>query len=108
MAMVRHARVTGTSDLLHLVVSVRAPSMLYYRDEMTGPDVTVVYTRDPPAGDARGAGRLRTDDLEPHLAAGATAYVCGAPGFCDSVTDLLVAVGVDVSHVRVERFGESG
>jgi ferredoxin-NADP reductase len=108
MAMLRHARATGTSGLLHLVVSVRAPSMLYYRREMTGPEVTLVFTRETPPGDARSPGRLRADDLGPYLAGDTAAYVCGSPGFCDSVTDLLVGAGVDAERVRVERFGESG
>ncbi len=50
MAMLRHARATGRSGLVRLVVSVRSPDDLYYRDEMTGPEVTVAYTRAAPRG----------------------------------------------------------
>jgi ferredoxin-NADP reductase len=107
MAMLRHARATGTSDQVHLVVSVRSPAMLYYADELPGPEVSVVWTREPPAGDARGPGRLRVEDIAPHVRPGATAYVCGAPAFCDAASDLLLLCGVEEAHVRVERFGSS-
>ncbi len=63
MAMLRHARATGRSGLLRLVVSVRSPDDLYYRDEMTGPEVTVAYTRAAPAGWPRPVGRLGLTDL---------------------------------------------
>ena len=108
MAMMRHARATGAAGLLHLVVSVRSPAMLYYRSEMDGPDVDVVYTREAPPGDARGPGRVRLSDLSPHVRTGGAAYVCGAPAFCDAVTGLLLEAGVDSTLVRVERFGASG
>jgi ferredoxin-NADP reductase len=108
MSMLRHARAIDAADLVHLVVSVRSPAMLYYRAEMTGPEVDVVYTREPPSGDERGPGRLRIDDLAPHIVPDLTAYVCGGPAFCDAVTDLLVEAGVDGAHVRVERDGPSG
>jgi ferredoxin-NADP reductase len=108
MAMVRHARGIGRPELVHLVVSVRSPSMLYYRDEMTGPGVSVVFTREPPPEDTRGPGRLRVDDLAPHLRTGAAVFVCGSPAFCDSVSDLLLDAGVAAERIRVERFGASG
>ncbi|MFI5047280.1 MAG: ferredoxin reductase [Acidimicrobiia bacterium] len=108
MAMLRHARATGVSDLLHLVVSVRSPSMLFYRDEIAGPEVTIVFTREPPADDLRKPGRLQVDDVASYVRPGVTAYVCGAPPFCDAVTDLLLGAGIDAARVRVERFGPSG
>jgi ferredoxin-NADP reductase len=108
MAMLRHARRSGTSDRVRLVVSVRTPADLLYGDELPGPETTVVHTREAPPDDPRPPGRITLADLAP--AAGAltprgTAYVCGSAGFCDSVTDLLKATGVPVGHIRVERFG---
>jgi ferredoxin-NADP reductase len=110
MAMLRHARATGRTDLVRLVVSVRSPDDLYYRDEMTGPEVTVVYSRQPPPGWPRPAGRLTLGDLAPldDLAAGATAYVCGSARFADAASRLVVEGGVPVERVRVERFGPTG
>jgi ferredoxin-NADP reductase len=105
MAMVRHARRTGRSDLVRLVVSARSPDDLYYAAELPGPETTVVYTRRTPPGFPRAAGRLTVADLTPSLLPDATAYVCGSPGFADAASDLLLAAGVPATRIRVERFG---
>jgi ferredoxin-NADP reductase len=108
MSMLRFARRTGRSDLVHLVVSVRSPDDLYYADELPGPEVTIAYTRRAPGGEARAPGRLRVDDLAPVLAPDTTAYVCGSARFADAASRLLVEVGVPVERIRVERFGPTG
>ncbi|HEY7106762.1 MAG TPA: ferredoxin reductase [Acidimicrobiia bacterium] len=108
MAMLRLARRLGRPDLVRLVVSVRRPDDLFYADEVPGPETTVVYTREAPPGSPRPAGRLNADDVRPALLPGATAYVCGSSGFADAASDLLVAVGVPVGSIRVERFGATG
>ena len=107
MAMLRHARATGRSGLVRLVVSVRSPDDLYYRDEMTGPEVTVVYTRAAPAGWLRPVGRLVLTDLG-DVTDDVTAYVCGSAGFADAASRLVVEAGIPVERVRVERFGPTG
>jgi ferredoxin-NADP reductase len=106
MAMLRHARRTGRSDLVRLVVSVRSPEDLFYGAELPGPETTIVYTRRNPPGAERPPGRLTTGDL-PHLP-GATAYVCGSAGFANFATDLLVDSGIRAEDIRVERFGPTG
>ncbi|MGI5130211.1 FAD-binding oxidoreductase [Pseudonocardia sp. CA-107938] len=108
MAMLRAARAAGTPDLVRLVVSVRSPADLYYRDEIGGPQTTVVHTRSAPADDPRGAGRLTVDDLAPLVRGGEDVFVCGSPAFCDAATDRLIAAGVPTGTIRVERFGPSG
>jgi ferredoxin-NADP reductase len=108
MAMLRLARRDGHADLVRLIVSARTEDDLYYRDELPGPETTVVYTRAAPAGVTRPPGRLARADLEPVLVDGATAYVCGSPGFADAASELLVQLGVPVEHIRIERFGPSG
>lgn len=108
MSMLRHARAIGRPDLVRLVVSVRGPAQLYYADEITGPETTLVHTRHAPPGDPRAAGRLRAADLDGVGVEGRTVYVCGSPPFCDAATDLLVEVGVPTDLIRVERFGPSG
>jgi ferredoxin-NADP reductase len=108
MAMLRLARQLGRTDLVRLVVSVRSPDDLYYADEIDGPETSVVYTRAAPPGAARPAGRLRVDDIEPAVLADATAYVCGSAAFAEAASHLVVAAGVPVERVRVERFGPSG
>ena len=105
MSMLRLARRTGRSDLVHLVVSVRSPADLLYADELPGPEVSVVYTRSAPPGASRPPGRLQVADLAPLLRPGITAYVCGSSGFAEAASQLLVDAGLPASQVRVERFG---
>jgi ferredoxin-NADP reductase len=103
MAMLRHARRRGRSEQVRLVVSVRTLADLYYADEIPGPETTVVTTR--AASATRPPGRLSRDDLAPALLPHAVGYVCGSSGFADAASDLLVALGVPVDRIRVERFG---
>ena len=108
MAMLRHARRTGKSDIVRMVVSVRSPDDLLFADELPGPDATVVHTRVAPPGDPRPPGRISTADLAPAVAAvgpDAKVFVCGSAGYCDAATDLLRHAGVAVERIKVERFG---
>ena len=105
MAMLRLARRSGRSDLVHLVASVRTPGDLYYAKELPGPETTVVYTRETPPSFGRPPGRLDQGDLGWVLVPAATAYVCGSSGFADHVTGLLTRLGFPDERVRVERFG---
>ena len=105
MAMLRHARRLGRSDLVRLVVSVRSPEDLYYADELPGSEVTTIYTRAAPPEAGRAAGRLTLADLPLPFLPGVTAYVCGSTGFVDAASRLLVEAGTPVERIRVERFG---
>jgi ferredoxin-NADP reductase len=108
MAMLRLARRTQRADLLRLVVSARGPNDLYYADEISGPETTVVFSRVAPPDATRPAGRLAAADIAPLLRADETVYVCGSPGFAEAASDLLVDSGVPVDRIKVERFGPSG
>jgi ferredoxin-NADP reductase len=108
MAMLRLARRTGVQPDVHLLVSVRSPRDLYYAGELNGPDSTVVYTRQAPPGDSRAPGHLAAADLPTGPAAGTFAYICGSTGFVDHAAELVMAEGVPVEMVRIERFGPSG
>jgi len=108
MAMLRLARRTGKSDLVRLVVSVRAPEDLYYATEIVGPETTLVYTRATPPGFSRRPARLTGEDIPQPVAPGARAYVCGSSGFADAASNVLVDVGIPTDRIRVERFGPSG
>jgi len=108
MAMLRLARRAGRADLVRLLVSVRSPADLYFADELPGPETTIVYTRTPPPGSARPAGRLSPADVAPLVRGGETVFVCGSAGFADTATDLLLDAGVPTASIRVERFGPSG
>lgn len=105
MSMLRLARRSGRSGLVHLVVSVRSPDDLYYAAELPGPDTTVVYTRAAPPGTARPPGRLTPADLPANLDPDVTAYVCGSSPFANHATDLLLTAGIPSPQIRVERFG---
>jgi ferredoxin-NADP reductase len=108
MSMLRLARTAGRDGLVHLVVSVRTPDDLYYADELLDhDDTTIVYSRATPPAWPRPAGRLRADDVVPHLRDDATVYVCGSAPFTDAVGDLLLDLGVAAERVRFERFGPS-
>jgi ferredoxin-NADP reductase len=104
MSMLRYARAIGRAELLHLVVSVRTPDDLLYRDELTGPGVTIVHSRVAPPG-GRPAGRLSAADLPPLEPASQMAYVCGSAGFAGAAGQLLVAAGFPPERIKVERFG---
>jgi len=106
MAMLRLARRTGRSDVLRLIVSARTPADLYYRDELPGPETTVIYTRDAPPDWPRQPGRLKAEDLAGcPVGADTIAYVCGSPGFADAATALVMDAGIPPDRIRVERFG---
>lgn len=107
MAMLRLARRTGVADLVRLLVSVRRPEDLYYADEISGPETTVIYTRSAPAGSPRPPGRLTLDDV-PLLPEHGTVYVCGSESFAEAASDLLLASGIPAEELRIEKFGPSG
>ncbi len=107
MAMLRAARASGHPELVQLVVSVRRPGELYYAAELPGPETTIVHTREAPLGSGRAPARLGSADL-PALRPGVIAFVCGAPGFANHATDLLVAAGLPPDRIRVELFGPTG
>lgn len=104
VSMLRHWRASGRPVPLRLVVSVRSPDDLPFADEY-GDETTVLYSRRPPPGSARPAGRLTAADLEPLLLPDAAAYVCGSSGFAEHASQLLVELGVPAGSVRVERYG---
>jgi ferredoxin-NADP reductase len=87
---------------------VRSPEDLYYATELPGPQTTVVYTRVAPPGASRPPGRLAVGDVAALVRGGEDAYVCGSAGFAEAATTVLLAAGVPVERIKVERFGPSG
>lgn len=108
MSMLRLARQREVASAVALVASVREPADLFYRDELEGPEVRVVYSRAVPPRTTRPAGRLRLEDLAGIELTGATCFICGPTAFCDHASALLLAKGATADHIRVERFGPSG
>lgn len=98
MSMLRHARRSGGEA--HLVASFRTAADVWFAPELDGQ--TVVLSRERPEG------RLRAEDLAPHVGPDVVAYVCGSTGFCDAATGLLTGLGLPVDRLRVERFGAGG
>jgi ferredoxin-NADP reductase len=107
-AMLQLARLAPDQHLVHLVVSVRTPEDLIYAGEMTGSDVTVIYTRETPLGTARPAGRVTLDDIRPLSSGGTRGFVCGSTSFAEAASLLLLDAGVGAGMIRVERFGPTG
>ena len=117
MAMVR-SRTGEYAAPVRLVASVRSPGDLLYREELRrraseddGLDVSVLYTREAPAGHARRPGRIVAEDLVPDGTAAEdepSCYVCGPTRFVERAARLLLDVGHDPGRIRTERFGPTG
>ena len=106
VAMLRHARVVGRTDLLRLAVSARTREDVPYPDELEAAGALVALTRaDRPS---RRAGRLIAAELAGLVEPDGPCYVCGSAAFADGATDLLLDSGVSAERIRVERFGPSG
>ena len=108
MSMLRLARATGREDRLRVVVSARSPEELLFRDELPGPGVEVLYTRRPPAGHPRPAGRISASDLPAAIDGEATVFVCGSAAFAEAATAAVLERGIDPGRIRAERFGPTG
>ena len=78
MAMLRHARRLGRSDLVRLVVSARSPDDLYYADELPGPETVALYTREAPPGARPGGGPASPPPTSRRWCAAARTSTCAA------------------------------
>ena len=107
VAMLRHARVVGRTELLRLAISARTPADLPYADELLAGGAVTAFSRFA-VPNGRAAGRLRPDDLAPLVRPDATTFVCGSSGFAEAASGLLVGLGVAPTAIRVERFGPTG
>ena len=106
VAMLRHARALGRTDLLRVAVSSRTLAELPYAEELMDAGALVVLTRE--SHGIRPAGRITDADLVPLWEPGQTSYVCGSASFAEAASQLLVGMGVPPDGIRVERFGPSG
>jgi len=120
MAMVRERARSGSSAPFRLVYSVRDADQVLYAEELAdradndGLVVDLLYTRDPPPGTLRPAGRVTDSDLAAPTDPGWTpqlsprAYVCGPTGFVENAISRLLRLGYTHRSIRAERFGPTG
>ncbi|HEU0042648.1 MAG TPA: ferredoxin reductase [Jiangellaceae bacterium] len=118
MSILRTRTAAGHGTPMRLLYSVRTPELVLFGRDLNGApsrsggiDVTVVYTRNGPAGAKRPPGRvdaelIATSTWPPDR--GPTCYVCGPTGFVEAVADLLIAAGHEPARIRTERFGPTG
>lgn len=93
-------------DRLRVVVAARTPGDLLYADELTAAGATVTFSRSERPG--RPAGRLSAADIAPLLREDQEVFVCGSAVFAETVSGLLLGLGVAARDVKVERFGPTG
>jgi ferredoxin-NADP reductase len=107
MSMLRQARRSGAADLVHLVLCVGTAAGLYYADELSGPDTTIMYMYQAPASDPRPPGPLTERDI-PDMPEGTLTYICGTSSFADTATDLVMQAGIPADQIRIELLSPSG
>ncbi|GAB3032672.1 ferredoxin reductase [Parafrigoribacterium mesophilum] len=114
VAMIRAHRASESAAPFRLLYSVRSDQDAFFRGELDQPDpgleVTWLYTRKPPQGWPRPAGRMTRADLAAFsfpLSDSPATFVCGPTGFVEAVASGLVAFGHDPSSIKTERFGGS-
>jgi ferredoxin-NADP reductase len=112
VAMIRARAAAREGAPLRLLYSVRSPADALYRefleDPPSGTAVDWIYTRQPPPGWPRAAGRLGSDDLDDHTFAVADEpliFVCGSTPFAERVSGLLIDRGHAADTIRIERYG---
>ncbi|MHA3703066.1 FAD-binding oxidoreductase [Jatrophihabitans sp. YIM 134969] len=93
-------------DRLEVVVAARTPDDLLYADELAASGATMTWSRTDRPG--RPAGRLSGADLEPLLRPDLAVFVCGSAVFAETVSGLLLGLGVAARDVKIERFGPTG
>jgi ferredoxin-NADP reductase len=107
MAMLRHRRRAMPDAEMRLVYSVRSGEDVIFADEL-GPEATLTYTREAPAGWSGHTGRIDLALVNGTSEAGGLAFVCGTNGFVESAARLLLEAGWEAGSIRTERFGPTG
>jgi ferredoxin-NADP reductase len=100
VAMLRAHREAAATTPMRLLYSVKTPDDRFFADELTGPDVTFVYSR----VDGRLTKERLTEVAFP-VSDSPTVFVCGPTAFVEAVADWLVELGHPPGKVKTERFG---
>jgi NAD(P)H-flavin reductase len=109
-AMIRHAR-ARVDGMFRLLYSARTPGDFAYRTELRGMarrgeiDLTLTVTRDV-TGEWKGErGRITPAQLSALIVDPATlCFVCGPASMVDEVPQLLRALGIERSRIRIEEW----
>jgi len=107
MAMLRHRRRAMPELAMRLIYSVRGAEDVIYAEEL-GTETLLTYTRGAPEDWSGHTGRIDAALLDGLVDPIATAFVCGANGFVETATRLLLDAGLDGTRIRTERFGPTG
>lgn len=100
-----------------LLYSVRSYLDMAYKYELFPPggepahDVLMTFTKDPPnewQGYARRINASMLDEVLASYPSKPRIYVCGPTPMVESVTQLLVQLGLDAATISAERFGSTG
>jgi ferredoxin-NADP reductase len=100
VAMSRAARRAGRAELLRVAAVGRSHAALPYVDELGKYGATLAFTREDRP--------LTPEDVAPLLEGREVFYVCGSSRFAEYAEGLLLGLGVDPTHIRVEQFGATG
>ena len=113
LSMLEHRAATGSTVPARLLYSARTLPDVIGADRLRAVDaeVTLVLTREVPAGWRGPTGRVDLPLLSRHVlpaGAGAQVFVCGPTGFVEAVADGLTELGHPPGLVKTERFGTGG
>ncbi len=99
VAILRAHRSASSSVPMRLLYSVKTPDDRFFAEELTGPEVTFVYSSGwAPHQGAAGRGHNPPADNP-------TVFVCGPTRFVEAVADWLVELGHPPARIKTERFG---
>ncbi len=102
VAMLRQARQHGYPEMLTLAISGRTEAAVPYLAELRQAGATIAISG------GRDRRRLAAADLMPLASAAQLGFVCGSAGFAETMSSLLVEIGMPTEQIRVERFGPTG
>lgn len=112
VSMLRAREAAPANGPFRLLFSVRSPTDAMFRNYLEHPPVGTavswIYTRNPPPGSSRPAGRLTGSDLDSRVIPveqDPTVFVCGSTGFVERVSQLLIDRGHPAAEIKLERYG---
>lgn len=118
MAMLRHRRQIGSTNLTRLLFSVRTLEDLIYGDELRTLDqmdpafeLVLTFTRQAPPGWTgyhRRVDRAMLADVLGRFNSRPQCFICGPTLLVEAAANELVELGLSADRIRTERFGPTG